>query len=284
MTGTLATEHDLFVFDLDGVVYIGPEPVPGAVAAITRLHEEGRAVAYATNNAARRASAVSAHLAELGVPASDGEEYFATALLMAAGRWGNGQGLYDYNAQAQALLTAMLHKALVDGKDGVRPIFSPTHGQVVFVPVGNAADFSDPSYHLPAFYEIWARRADKPEDRRRWREIADIIWGLRPDVASAKMRPLVGPGSFLSFTMIVRPSWQTSTLDGSTASAPAPMGPPPFMPEAIRPITCLSIIIEKKVVWSADWSSCVSSMSAGWALRPLAARSTMVRPARMPTL
>ena len=38
------------------------------------------------------------------VPASDGEEYFATALLMAASRWGNGQGLYDYNAQAQALL------------------------------------------------------------------------------------------------------------------------------------------------------------------------------------
>jgi len=73
VTGTLATEHDLFVFDLDGVVYIGPAAVPGAVAAISRLHDEGRAVAYATNNAARRASAVSAHLTELGVPASDGE-------------------------------------------------------------------------------------------------------------------------------------------------------------------------------------------------------------------
>jgi glycerol-1-phosphatase len=73
VTGSLATEHDLFVFDLDGVVYIGPAAVPGAVEAITRLHGEGRAVAYATNNAARRASAVSAHLAELGVPASDGE-------------------------------------------------------------------------------------------------------------------------------------------------------------------------------------------------------------------
>jgi glycerol-1-phosphatase len=70
---SLAAAHDLFVFDLDGVVYIGPAAVPGAVAAITRLHDEGRAVAYATNNAARRASAVSAHLAELGVPASDGE-------------------------------------------------------------------------------------------------------------------------------------------------------------------------------------------------------------------
>ncbi|RZI98119.1 MAG: hypothetical protein EOP39_27225, partial [Rubrivivax sp.] len=83
------------------------------------------------------------------VPASDGEEYFATALLMAAGRWGNGQGLYDYNAQAQALLSTMLHKETMNGGivDGVRSMFSPDRGQVVFVPIGEAADFSDPSYH-----------------------------------------------------------------------------------------------------------------------------------------
>ncbi|MFG6486872.1 glycosyl hydrolase family 8 [Roseateles sp. BYS78W] len=139
------------------------------------------------------------------VPASDGEEYFATALLMAASRWGNGQGLYDYNAQAQALLTAMLHKPSVDGRDGARPIFSPQHGQVVFVPVGNAADFSDPSYHLPAFYELWARRAAAPQDRRRWSEIADISrayfnkaahpkTGLTPDYAEFDGRPKVLEG------------------------------------------------------------------------------------------
>jgi endo-1,4-beta-D-glucanase Y len=136
------------------------------------------------------------------VPASDGEEYFATALLMAASRWGNGQGLYDYNAQAQQLLTAMLHKETLNGgiKQGARSIFSPRHGQVVFVPVGDAADFSDPSYHLPAFYEIWARRAAAPEDRRRWSEIADISrayfskaahpkTGLTPDYAGFDGRP-----------------------------------------------------------------------------------------------
>ena len=31
--------------------------------------------------------------------------------------------------------------------------------QVVFVPYASAAQFTDPSYHLPAFYEIWAREA-----------------------------------------------------------------------------------------------------------------------------
>lgn len=136
------------------------------------------------------------------VPASDGEEYFATALLMAASRWGNGAGLYDYNAQAQALLSTMLHKEALNGGvvAGVRSMFSPDRGQVVFVPIGEAADFSDPSYHLPAFYEIWARRADKPEDRKRWAEIADISrayfsvaahpkTGLTPDYAEFDGRP-----------------------------------------------------------------------------------------------
>lgn len=141
------------------------------------------------------------------VPASDGEEYFATALLMAAGRWGNGQGLYDYNAQAQVLLSTMLHKETMNGGivDGVRSMFSPDRGQVVFVPIGEAADFSDPSYHLPAFYEIWARRAARPEDRKRWAEIAEISrsyfsvaahpkTGLTPDYAEFDGRPRVHEG------------------------------------------------------------------------------------------
>ncbi|MFN3304960.1 MAG: glycosyl hydrolase family 8, partial [Roseateles sp.] len=141
------------------------------------------------------------------VPASDGEEYMATALLMAASRWGNGSGIYDYNAQAQELLTAMLHKETMNGgiKEGARSMFSPRHGQVVFVPVGDAAEFSDPSYHLPAFYEIWARRAAKAEDRQRWREIADISrayfskaahprTGLTPDYAHFDGRPKVLDG------------------------------------------------------------------------------------------
>ncbi|MFG6416498.1 glycosyl hydrolase family 8 [Roseateles sp. DC23W] len=141
------------------------------------------------------------------VPASDGEEYMATALLMAASRWGSGKGVYDYEAQAQEILTAMLHKETMNGgvKEGARAMFSAQHGQVVFVPVGDAADFSDPSYHLPAFYEIWARRAATAEDRQRWREIADISrayftkaahpkTGLTPDYAHFDGRPKVLEG------------------------------------------------------------------------------------------
>jgi glycerol-1-phosphatase len=69
----LADAYDLCVFDLDGVVYVGAEPVPGAVDAITRLHDKGTPVAYATNNASRRAREVSALLIGLGVAATANE-------------------------------------------------------------------------------------------------------------------------------------------------------------------------------------------------------------------
>ncbi|MEV4814085.1 HAD-IIA family hydrolase [Micromonospora avicenniae] len=57
------------VFDLDGVIYLIDRPIPGAVEAVGRLHAEGRAVAYATNNASRRSSQVAELLTGMGVPA-----------------------------------------------------------------------------------------------------------------------------------------------------------------------------------------------------------------------
>ncbi|GAA2194648.1 HAD-IIA family hydrolase [Micromonospora lupini] len=61
--------YTLVVFDLDGVIYLIDRPIPGAVDAVARLHAEGRAVAYATNNASRRSSDVADLLTGMGVPA-----------------------------------------------------------------------------------------------------------------------------------------------------------------------------------------------------------------------
>jgi oligosaccharide reducing-end xylanase len=41
--------------------------------------------------------------------APDGEEYFTMALYFAAHRWGNGQGIYNYQAQADKILSRMRH-------------------------------------------------------------------------------------------------------------------------------------------------------------------------------
>ena len=122
-----------------------------------------------------------------GTPASDGEEYFATSLLFASARWGNGEGIYNYNKEAQEILTTMLHQA--DDGQGVN-MFDKTHKMPVFCPIGNAATYSDPSYHLPAFYEVWAREAEQDNDfwseaaeasRQHFKDATNEKTGLGPD-------------------------------------------------------------------------------------------------------
>jgi len=120
-------------------------------------------------------------------PASDGEEYFATALLFASARWGNGKGIYNYHKEAQEILTTMLHQA--DDGQGVN-MFNSEHKMPVFCPIGNAATYTDPSYHLPAFYEVWALEADQDNEfwseaakasRKHFKEATNASTGLGPD-------------------------------------------------------------------------------------------------------
>lgn len=120
-------------------------------------------------------------------PASDGEEYFATSLLFASARWGDGDGIYNYNEQAQAILDAMLHQS--DDGQGVN-MFDSTHKMPVFCPIGNSATHTDPSYHLPAFYEVWAEVAEKDNDfwseaaassREYFKKATNEETGLGPD-------------------------------------------------------------------------------------------------------
>ncbi|MGK5682329.1 HAD-IIA family hydrolase [Actinoplanes sp. URMC 104] len=73
MTEDLAGGYDLVIFDLDGVVYLIDKPIPGASEAMEQLRSRGTAVAYATNNASRRAADVAALLTGMGVPAEPAE-------------------------------------------------------------------------------------------------------------------------------------------------------------------------------------------------------------------
>jgi glycerol 3-phosphatase-2 len=70
MSDRLADAHDVAFFDLDGVVYRGPDAVPGAVEGIEALHGSGTRVIFVTNNASRSAQQVADHLTELGFPAT----------------------------------------------------------------------------------------------------------------------------------------------------------------------------------------------------------------------
>ncbi len=110
------------------------------------------------------------------MPAPDGEEYFATALYFAANRWGSGEGIYDYRAEADRLLTDMRHRQeitgpTVKGEMTAGNLFHPEHAMVRFTPDVVNWEHTDPSYHLPAFYELWALWGPEA-DRDFWRQAA----------------------------------------------------------------------------------------------------------------
>lgn len=120
-------------------------------------------------------------------PASDGELYYVTSLIFASNRWGNSTGI-NYLAEAQNILNCSMQKI---GMERVAPLINLEHQLITFTPDPFGGRFTDPSYHIPAFYEVWARWA---EDGRSefWRVCArksreylhksiHPITGLNPD-------------------------------------------------------------------------------------------------------
>lgn len=100
--------------------------------------------------------------------ASDGELYFVTSLLFASNRWGNDTGI-DYYAEARGILDAMWAK---DGTGGIHHVINVEHKQISFVPEGDGYNWTDPSYHLPAFMEVWADYANDGHEQF-YRDCAD---------------------------------------------------------------------------------------------------------------
>ena len=72
-TEPLASRYDVALLDLDGVVYLGGSPIPGAAGALAKAAASGMRLAFVTNNASRTPSAIAAQLTGLGVPARPGE-------------------------------------------------------------------------------------------------------------------------------------------------------------------------------------------------------------------
>ena len=113
-------------------------------------------------------------------PAPDGEEFFAMALFFASHRWGDGEGIFEYSREAKEILRACLHKG-ENGRVGV-PMWNRENHQILFVP---GIDFTDPSYHLPHFYELFALWADE-EDREFWKKAVEasrkyLVKACHPD-------------------------------------------------------------------------------------------------------
>lgn len=123
-------------------------------------------------------------------PASDGELYFVTSLIFASNRWGDDTGI-DYKAEAQNILNCSFEK---NGENNVLPLLSTEHHMITFTPDRFGSTRTDPSYHVPAFYEVWAKYADDGREDY-WTEAARISreflhkcthpeTGLNPDMCN----------------------------------------------------------------------------------------------------
>jgi oligosaccharide reducing-end xylanase len=157
-------------------------------------------------------------------PAPDGEEYFVMSLYFAANRWGSCPGLYDYQAQADRILRLMRHHPVMSrptpkGVRTVGPMVDEQHRMILFVPNNGGNTFTDPSYHLPAFYELWARWGPV-EDRVFWEDAAETSrkffartvgtkTGLSPDYANFDATPRQSFNKFS--TDFSYDSWRTAS-------------------------------------------------------------------------
>jgi oligosaccharide reducing-end xylanase len=127
--------------------------------------------------------------------ASDGELYFVTDLLFASNRWGNNTGI-DYYKEARNILDAMWKK---DGTGNIYNLINTEHKQITFVPEGSSYNWTDPSYHLPAFYEVWAMYAKDGHEqfykdcadtsRAFFHRACDPVTGLNADYTEFSGKP-----------------------------------------------------------------------------------------------
>ena len=87
---------DCVLFDLDGVVYHGPEPISGAAEGINFLHDQSIPVNYVTNNATRTAEVVAEHISTLGISTTPAEVTTSAQVLAGrlAERFGTGALIY----------------------------------------------------------------------------------------------------------------------------------------------------------------------------------------------
>ena len=102
---SLSTTYDLAMLDLDGVVYLGADPISGVADALTLARGRGMRLAYITNNASRTAQAVAEKLRGMDLPDVTDEDVVTSA-----------------QAVAHLMADALPHGAavLVVGGDGLR--------------------------------------------------------------------------------------------------------------------------------------------------------------------
>lgn len=98
----LANQFHSFLFDLDGVIYIEGEVLPGVVESIRRLREEGKQIRFLTNDPRPQRTEIVEKLSNMGVDTATEE--------VATSGWATAEYLANRNTE----------KVFVVGSDGLR--------------------------------------------------------------------------------------------------------------------------------------------------------------------
>jgi HAD superfamily hydrolase (TIGR01450 family) len=115
----LADRFDGLLVDLDGVVWIGREPVPGSPQALRALLEAGKPIVFVTNNPGRPPAAYAERLGELGVEVSPAQIVTAgmAAARLAGEAAGEGGTAFVIGAPALKEMVAATGARLLEGEE-----------------------------------------------------------------------------------------------------------------------------------------------------------------------
>lgn len=116
----LADEFDGFLVDLDGVVWVGRELLPGAAETLQVLLGDGKEIVFITNNSVRRPDSYAVRLREAGIPVADERVVTAGAATaqLAAERVGSGGTAFVIGAPGFKETVAAAGPALLDEEAG----------------------------------------------------------------------------------------------------------------------------------------------------------------------
>ncbi|TFV59035.1 UNVERIFIED_ORG: HAD-IIA family hydrolase [Bacillus sp. AZ43] len=111
-----AEEFDVALLDLDGVVYVGAEAVPGVPEALRSARASGMRLGFVTNNAARTPEQVAEHLTDLGVEAAPADVITSSqaAATVVAGLLGPGGRVLPVGGPGVAAALAAAGLTVVD--------------------------------------------------------------------------------------------------------------------------------------------------------------------------
>ena len=123
-----------YVFDLDGTLYLGEAPIPGAAATIARLRDTGARILFVTNTPTHLPATYAAKLTDMGIPAIREDVVTSTDSLLRYLR------IHAPGARVLTIGEPLLHQLLAD--DGVALTGDPAHAQVVVVAWDRTFDYA----------------------------------------------------------------------------------------------------------------------------------------------